>query len=250
MQWQIILIASVVGYFIGSISMARLIIRIFALGKVFTSTSASLEGSDLTFNSKLVSATSVTAHFGSKYGFLTMLMDMLKIAVPVLIIKYIFPEHPYFLITSVAGMLGHVWPVYYRFQGGRGIMAVYGSLLAIDWIGVFVTSITGMIFGLTVMRDVLAAYMTGVVFIIPWLWFRTHNIAYVIYAVVVNIILFIAFIPEAKELKRLKKDKKWDDPIAVFQLTGMGRGVVRIAKKLGIIKDKPNNDIYKKKDEQ
>ncbi len=245
MEWQIVLISVVVGYFIGSISMARLIIRYIAKGKVFTSTSAGIEGSDLTFNSKLVSATSVTAHFGSKYGFLTMLLDMLKIAVPVLIIKRLLPEHPYFLITAATGMIGHVWPVYYRFQGGRGILAVYAALLAVDWIGVFVTSVLGMIFGLVVLRDVLAAYMTGVVFIIPWLWFRTHNIAYVIYAVVVNIILFIAFIPEAKELKRLKKDKSWDDPIAVFQLTGMGRGVIRIAKMLGIVKEKSDKDISK-----
>lgn len=244
MQWQIILITAVAGYLIGSLSMARLIIRIFALGKVFTSTSAGIEGSDLTFNSKLVSATSVTVHHGSRYGFLTMLLDLLKIAVPVLIVKHLYSGHPYFLIMAATGMIGHVWPVFYRFQGGRGIMAVYGAMLVIDWLGVFVTSILGMIFGLAVMRDVLAAYMTGVVFIIPWLWFRTHNIAYVIYAVVVNIILFIAFIPEAKELKRLKKDKAWDDPIAVFQLTGMGRGVIRIARLLGIVKDKSAQDSH------
>lgn len=245
MEWHVILTALVTGYFIGSISMARLIIRIFALGEVFTSTSAHLEGSNLTFDSNLVSATSVTVHYGSKYGFLTMLADVIKIVVPVLIFKYLFPEHPYFLITATAGMIGHIWPVYYGFQGGRGILAVYAAFLAIDWIGVFVTSIAGMIFGLAVMRDVLAAYMTGVVFMIPWLWFRTHNVAYVIYAVVVNIILFIAFIPEAKEMKRLKKDKRWDDPIAVFQLTGMGRGVIKIAKKLRIIKDKPDKDTNK-----
>jgi acyl phosphate:glycerol-3-phosphate acyltransferase len=244
MEWHLVLLALVVGYFIGSISMARLIIRFFALGKVFTSTSAHLEGSNLTFDSKLVSATSVTVNFGAKYGFLTMLLDMLKIAVPVLIIKLLFSEHPYFLITATAGMVGHVWPVYYRFQGGRGILAVYGALFVIDWIGVFVTSILGMVFGLSVLRDVLAAYMTGVVFIIPWLWFRTHNIAYVIYAVIVNVILFIAMIPEAKELKRLKKDKKWDDPIAVFQLTGMGRGVIKIAKKMGIIKNQSDKDLH------
>jgi len=245
MEWHMILIALVAGYFIGSISMARLIIRIFALGKVFTSTSAHLEGSDLTFDSKLVSATSVTVHYGSKYGFLTMILDLLKIAVPVLVMKYFFPDNPYFLITAAAGMIGHIWPIYYGFQGGRGILAVYAALFAIDWIGVFVTSIAGMIFGLTVMRDVLAAYITGVVFMIPWLWFRTHNIAYVIYAVVVNIILFIAVIPEAKELKRLKKDKSWDDPIAVFQLTGMGRGVIMIAKMMGIIKYKSDKGTHK-----
>lgn len=242
MEWQIILIAMVAGYLIGCISMARLVVRFIAKGKVFTSSSAGIKGSNLTYDSKMVSATSVTVHHGSKFGFLTMLLDMLKIAIPVFAVKYFFPEHPYFLFTAVAGMLGHVWPVFYRFQGGRGLLAVYGALFAIDWMGVFVTSILGMVFGLAVLRDVLAAYMTGVIFIIPWLWFRTHNIAYVIYAVIVNIILFIAMIPEAQQLKRLKKDKSWNDPIAVFQLTGMGRGVIRIAKLMGIVKDKSKQD--------
>jgi len=242
MEWQTVLIALAVGYFVGSLSMARLIVRIFAPGKDISSTSVNIEGSEQTFDSQCVSATTVSVHLGSKYGFMTMLLDMLKIIVPVLVIKYMYPGNPYFLITAAAGMLGHIWPVYYKFQGGRGILAVYGALFAIDWIGVFVTSISGMIFGLAVLRDVLAAYITGVVFIIPWLWFRTHDIAFVIYAVVINIILFIAVIPEAKQLRRLKKEDSWDDPVAVFQLTGMGRGIIKMAKKIGVIKTKPKKD--------
>ena len=245
MEWQTIIIALVAGYFIGSISMARLVVRIFAPEKDITSTSVKIEGSDLSLDSKLVSATTVSIHLGSKYGFLTMVLDMLKIIIPVLVIKFSFTDHPYFLITAATGMFGHIWPLYYRFQGGRGILAVYGALFAIDWIGVFVTSICGMIFGLGVLRDVLAAYVTGVVFIIPWLWFRTHDIAFVIYAIVINIILFIAIIPEAKELRRLKKDNSWDDPVAVFQITGMGRGIIKMAKKIGVIKDKENKDTNK-----
>ncbi len=238
MDWYIVIIAVIVGYFIGSISMARLIVRIFAPDKDITKTELNLEGSDTPFDMNIVSATTVSIHLGSKYGFITMLLDMLKIIVPVLAIKYIFPAYPYFLITAVAGMVGHIWPVYYRFQGGRGVLAVYGSLFAIDWIGVFVTSISGMIFGLVVLRDVIAAYIIGVVFIIPWLWYRTDDIAYVIYAVAINIILAIAIIPEIKQMNKLKKEDNWDDPVAVFQLTGMGRGIIKMAKKIGVIKDK------------
>jgi glycerol-3-phosphate acyltransferase PlsY len=240
MEWYIIIIAVMAGYFIGAISMARFIVRIFAPDKDITKTRLDLEGSDTPFDMDIVSATTVSIHLGSKYGFITMLLDMLKIIIPVLAIKFLFPEHPYFLITAAAGMVGHIWPVYYRFQGGRGILAVYGGLFAIDWIGVFVTSISGMIFGLVVLRDVIAAYIIGVVFIIPWLWFRTEDIAFVIYALAINIILGIAIIPEIKQMNKLKKENNWDDPVAVFQLTGMGRGIIKMAKKMGIIKSKPD----------
>ncbi len=242
MAWHIIIIALITGYFIGSISMARLIAGIFAPGKDITKTKIHLEGSDKPFEMDIVSATTVSIQLGSKYGFITMLLDMLKIILPVLAIKYIFPESPYFLITAAAGMVGHIWPVYYHFQGGRGILAVYGGLFAIDWIGVFVTSISGMIFGLVVLRDVVAAYIVGVVFIIPWLWFRTEDIAYVIYAVVINLIMAIAIIPEIKQMNKLKKEDNWDDPVAVFQVTGMGRGIIKLAKKIGVIKDKSKKD--------
>ena len=217
-------------------------LRIFAPDKDITRTKINLEGSDKAFDMDIVSATTVSIHLGSKYGFITMLLDMLKIILPVLAIKYLYPTEPYFLITAATGMVGHIWPVYYRFKGGRGILAVYGGLFAIDWIGVFVTSIGGMIFGLAVLRDVIAAYIIGVVFIIPWLWFRTNDIAFVAYAIVINIIMGIAIIPEIKQMNKLKKEDNWDDPVAVFQVTGMGRGIIKMAKKIGVIKDKSKQE--------
>lgn len=242
MTWYILLIATAAGYLIGSISMARLIVRIAAPGKDITHTQIDLEDRDGTADLDIVSATTVSIHLGSKYGFITMLLDMLKIIVPVLAVKTIYPENPYFLFTAAAGMIGHIWPIYHGFQGGRGILAVYGGLFAIDWIGVFVTSIGGMIVGLFVLRDVVATYVAGVLLIIPWLWFRTHDLAYVTYAVVINIILFIAISPEIKQMNKLKRENNWDDPVAIIQVTGMGRGIIKMAKRLGVVKDKSKDD--------
>ncbi len=222
--------------------MARLIVRIAAPGKDITHTQIDLEDRDGTADLDIVSATTVSIHLGSKYGFITMLLDMLKIIVPVLAVKTIYPENPYFLFTAAAGMIGHIWPIYHGFQGGRGILAVYGGLFAIDWIGVFVTSIGGMIVGLFVLRDVVATYVAGVLLIIPWLWFRTHDLAYVTYAVVINIILFIAISPEIKQMNKLKRENNWDDPVAIIQVTGMGRGIIKMAKRLGVVKDKSKDD--------
>jgi hypothetical protein len=100
-----------------------------------------------------------------------------------------------------------------------------------------------MLVGLIVLRDVMLAYLAGVWFIIPWLWFRTHNIHYVLYAVAVNIIFTAAIIPEWKNWLRIKKEEKWDDPVEVFQLQGMGRGLIKMARKLGVLKKKSEKNM-------
>lgn len=233
------LLTALGGYLIGSISSARLVTRIFAPGKPLPEeTVLTLEGSDKTMSIASISATTVSQHIGSKYGFLTYVLDVLKVALPTLATKLLFPEEPYFLFVATAGLIGHIWPAYHRFKGGRGVSAIYGGLFVLDWIGVFATSIVGMIVGLAVFRDVIVAYMAGVWLIIPWLWFRTHNIHYVFYAIAVNIIFAIAMIPEVKNWLKIKKEEKWDDPVEVFQLQGMGRGLIKMARKLGILKKK------------
>lgn len=186
-----------------------------------------------------VSATTIGRHLGARYGFLTMVLDMLKIIVPTVATKHLFPEFPYFLFVAGFGMVGHIWPVYHGFKGGRGILAVFGGMMAIDWIGAFATSIGGYLFGLVVLRDVLSAYAAPVILIIPWLWFRTHDPYYLGYAVFVNVVFGIAMIPEIRNWISLRKDPQWRDPTKVLELSGMGRGVLKAGRALGLIKKKP-----------
>jgi len=237
MNIKLILLTAVAGYLIGSISSARLVMKIFGRGKVIpVESEIELEGTDKKLILKTISASTVSYHIGAKYGFMTYILDIIKIAIPMLITKQMFPEQSYYLIVAAAGMVGHVWPIFHRFKGGRGISAVYGGVLVIDWIGVFATSIPGMLIGLVVFRDVLTAYLAGVLLVIPWLWFRTHDLNIVLYAVFVNVIFVIAMIPEIKDWRRIKHEEKWDDPVEVIQLSGMGRGLVKMARKLGILK--------------
>jgi glycerol-3-phosphate acyltransferase PlsY len=224
------------GYLIGAFSFARLIIRIVAPEVPMNEdTELRLKGTDKTMSLRTVSASSVSVQYGSRAGFLTYLLDMAKIAVPSLLVKEFLPGH-YYLVAAAAGTIGHVWPVYYHFRGGRGISAVYGGLIAIDWPGLFVTPVAGMLFGLVVMRDVLTAYLAIVWFVIPWLWFRTYDVYLLGYAVLVNVVVMIAMIPETKQWLKIKREAKWNDTTEVLQLSGMGRGLVKMARKLGLIK--------------
>jgi glycerol-3-phosphate acyltransferase PlsY len=235
MNWEIILLVAAIGYLVGSISFARLVSRIAAPQENIAHTEIDVPDSDEKIQMKAVSATTVSIHLGTRLGFLTVVMDMLKITIPTLIVKRLFPETEVFLIAATAGMIGHIWPIYYRFQGGRGLSAVYGGMFAIDWIGVFVTSLAGMAFGLFVLRDVLVAYVAGLWFLIPWLWFRTHDVWHVLYAVAVNILFTLGIIPELRQYIRFRREGKGADVGQTMQLTGMGRGIYKMAKRFGIL---------------
>jgi glycerol-3-phosphate acyltransferase PlsY len=195
-----------------------------------------LEGSDQVFRLGTISASSVSAQHGSKLGFLTYVLDMIKVIIPVIILLRLFPEQPYFLIAATAAVAGHIWPLYHRFKGGRGLSAIYGTLLVIDWIGMFIAAVGGMVVGLFVLRSVLLAYILGPWLVVPWLWWRTGDPAHVAFAIVAAIFFSISMIPEIKQWRRISKEEKWDDYQTVMQLSGMGRGILKMAKKIGVVK--------------
>lgn len=230
------LLAVVTGYLVGSISFARLVARVAAPDKDISRTEFRAPDGQDAVVSQIVSATTISIHVGPRFGFITVVLDMLKIAIPTLVFKYAWPDTSYFLIVAVTGMIGHVWPLYYGFKGGRGLAAAYGGMFAIDWLGVFVTSIGGMVLGLVVLRDMLAAYMGGLWLIIPWLWFRTHDVNHLLYGIAVNLIALLAQVPELRQYLEFKRAGKAADLSKLMQLTGMGRGIYKMAKRLGVVK--------------
>ena len=234
-----ILASAVFGYLVGSISSGRTVWKLVAPAKpIPKETAFKLEGSDKELVTDLMSASTVSHHLGAKYGFMTYVLDVLKVSLSVLLVKHFLSTEPFFLITATTGVIGHIWPVYYGFKGGRGISAIFGGMFIIDWIGVFATSLGGMIFGLGIVRDMLVAYLAGVWFLIPWLWFRTHDLRYLLYAVAVNIVLNVATIPEIKKWIKITKEGKWSETSEVMQITGMGRGILKIAQKTGLARKK------------
>jgi glycerol-3-phosphate acyltransferase PlsY len=229
--------AAIGGYLVGSVSGARLISALFARGRpVPRETELRIDSSDKAMVMKSISATSVSANVGPKYGFMTFLFDVLKVFIPTLILKMEFPGTQYCLIAATAGVAGHIWPLYYRFNGGRGISSIYGAVLAIDWLGVPVTALAGMIFGFAVLRDIYFTYMAGLWFLIPWLWWRTGDLYVVGFAVAVNILFLVSSVPEAREWYRIKKEPGWDDPTEAWKISAMGRGIIKMGTRLGLIR--------------
>lgn len=185
------IVAGAIGYLLGSISFARLVAYRVAPGTDITKWVETIPNSDLVYEDDAVSATLVNLHLGARYGCLTSILDMLKAIVPMLAFRHWAPEQPYFLIVSAMALVGHNWPLYHRFVGGRGESVVYGSMLVLDPLGPVVANLSAIFLGV-LLGQVHLLRWSGMVLLIPWLWFRTGDWAYLTYIVFVNVVFWIS----------------------------------------------------------
>tara|TARA_Y100001970_G_C14103427_1_gene786757 strand:- start:225 stop:803 length:579 start_codon:yes stop_codon:yes gene_type:complete len=79
-----------------------------------------------------IGATNVLRTGNKTIGYLTLILDVFKAIIPVLYIKFKFPELIY--IGSLSVFLGHVFPLWLRFKGGKGVATYVGILFSINFI--------------------------------------------------------------------------------------------------------------------
>jgi glycerol-3-phosphate acyltransferase PlsY len=194
---MIALAAVAAGYLLGSISFARLVAR--RVDRTVDVTYVVTEvGGGVTFTSDAVSATSVRMKLGKRYGLLVALLDMAKVAIPVLVLRLLYPGEPYLYLAAAAGVAGHNWPVYHRFKGGRGESAIMGALLVIDPIGLLLMLTLGMLIGFLA-GNILVLEWTGFILMVPWLWVTTGDPAAVAFMVSVLAMWAVAMLPELRQ---------------------------------------------------
>jgi len=89
-----------------------------------------------TVGSGNIGATNVLRGAGKTAALLTLLADVFKGLVPVLIAAWIFSDESVTALSGIAAILGHNFPVYLRFKGGKGVATSIGVVLAVaPWTG-------------------------------------------------------------------------------------------------------------------
>ena len=114
---QPVLISIGLGYLLGSIPFGYLLVRAF-------------HGEDVrTTGSGNIGATNV-ARKSPGLGALTLLLDAAKGLGPVLLFSRLFPGHPELpFITALAAVAGHIFPVWLKFRGGKGVATGLGAFV-------------------------------------------------------------------------------------------------------------------------
>jgi glycerol-3-phosphate acyltransferase PlsY len=83
-----------------------------------------------------IGATNVLRAAGKKAAVLTLLADCLKGLLPILVVKFMFQDDTISGLSGAAAVLGHNYPVYLAFKGGKGVATSFGVVLAVaPWIG-------------------------------------------------------------------------------------------------------------------
>ncbi|ADU99253.1 glycerol-3-phosphate 1-O-acyltransferase PlsY [Alicycliphilus denitrificans] len=122
------LAATVAAYLLGSLSFAVIVSRVMGLSD------------PRTYGSKNPGATNVLRSGSKAAAAVTLLFDAAKGWLPVALVRWF--GAPYGLeegtmaLVGLAAFLGHLWPVFFRFQGGKGVATALGVLLGISgWLG-------------------------------------------------------------------------------------------------------------------
>ncbi len=115
----IIIVAIILSYLLGAVPFGLLFSWLFSDVDVRTVGSGN------------IGATNVLRAAGKKAAALTLLADCLKGLLPVLAVKFLFHDDAITAVTGVAAILGHNFPVYLGFKGGKGVATSYGVVLAV-----------------------------------------------------------------------------------------------------------------------
>ena len=120
-------IIGIISYLMGSIPFGLILTKIF------------LKKDIREIGSGNIGATNALRTGNKLIGYSTLILDVLKAVIPVLYIKINFPDAVY--ISALFSFIGHVFPIWLKFKGGKGVATYVGILFSLN-------IIFGLVFGI------------------------------------------------------------------------------------------------------
>jgi glycerol-3-phosphate acyltransferase PlsY len=147
-------LAIVAAYLVGSLAFAVIVSRAMGLAD------------PRTFGSKNPGATNVLRSGSKPAAVVTLLLDAFKGLVPVLLVRLYGKayglEDGTIALVGLAAFLGHLYPLYFRFQGGKGVATFIGVVFGIHWMLGLATAATWLIIAFFFRYSSLASLVSAV----------------------------------------------------------------------------------------
>ncbi len=188
-----IIVAVIVAYLFGSISTAIVTCKIMGLPDPRNQGSGN------------PGATNVLRFGGKKAAIITLLGDMIKGVIPVLLAKWVGLDTIGLSLVAFAAFLGHLYPVFFRFQGGKGVATAFGCLVALSWPLGLMLAATWLVVAIAFRYSSLAAIIAAS--LAPfYAWYFT-NVHYAMAAVVISALLIFRHRKNIQNLMAGKESK-------------------------------------------
>jgi glycerol-3-phosphate acyltransferase PlsY len=185
---------ALVAYLLGSISTAIITCRLMGLPDPRSG------------GSRNPGATNVLRLGGKKAAAITLLGDMLKGLLPVLVAVLLNMSDEVIAATGLAAFLGHLYPIYYGFAGGKGVATMLGVLLGAQWLVGLITVGTWLIMAKGFKVSSLSALVAAIAAPIA-MWIITHSTALTGASIIMTILLYWRHRSNIANLLSGKEDK-------------------------------------------
>ncbi|GMR20418.1 MAG: glycerol-3-phosphate 1-O-acyltransferase PlsY [Gammaproteobacteria bacterium] len=173
-QWLYLL--PILAYLMGSVSSAIVLARILGLQD------------PRKVGSGNPGATNILRYGGKKVAALTLLGDIIKGVIPVVITRALTDDVTILALTALAAFLGHLYPVYFRFQGGKGVATALGVWSALNpWMGLALIATwvaTAVITRFSSLSALVASFLAPV-----YAWWLLPHLPYKVMATVMAVLL-------------------------------------------------------------
>ena len=186
-----ILLIGIVCYLMGSIPFGLILTKIF------------LKKDIRKIGSGNIGATNALRTGNKIIGYSTLILDILKAVVPVIYVKIFYQDLLY--IASLCAFLGHVFPIWLKFKGGKGVATYVGILFSINiLLGVVFIScwiITFLISKYSSLSSIIASLSVPIYLLIK------GNIDTVIFFIIMFVLIFFTHRENIKRLKNKEESK-------------------------------------------
>ena len=184
------LFAIIFSYLLGSIPFGLILTKLF------------LKKDIRKIGSGNIGATNVLRSGNKLIAYLTLFFDILKAAIPVVYIKLNYPDLIY--ISSLSVFLGHVFPIWLKFKGGKGVATYVGILFSINLILGFIFCISWLLVFLLSKYSSLSSLVASLS--VPLFLFFTNG-EQIIFFIILFVLIFYTHRENIKRLKNKEESK-------------------------------------------
>jgi glycerol-3-phosphate acyltransferase PlsY len=147
-----------------------------------------------------IGATNISRNLGWKLGVVVGVLDFMKSFLPALLVRDYFVQDWQILLLSILPVIGHIFPVWLKFNGGKGVATIFGLLAAYFGLPYFLLFLAVWLLIVRLVK-IMSLVNLAIGLLLPLVfWLKFNNLSYALFGLMLGIIIWWS---HRKNIKRL-----------------------------------------------